>query len=572
MKAITITSTNLIFKFVIIVIAAMTVLLSTGFVHANQNRPTHWIVLIHGLGGDASTWGYAEQALKKQLEEIQPQYQVQTENFAYPSGEKHLRTFDFAEKYLGPFLSQKINAHNLRDQDRITLIGHSQGGTIATIWYGDALLDTLKSAEETIIAKHVDQIITIGTPFWGSKLATRFTDNSKLNWSKIAFLESLAKFNRAEIQDLSLGDNTEYKFRRTAIAASRKPSINSIFKARMVNISGVLPTNPNALFIPIKELENKSLQETWAAKIGRQFVQFMYSYFAKSKFGGNRPESDSAVMAPSSRMEFIYTDNLQNESENLNFENFKDSNIFSDSEFIVTESLHAPVDLSTQVGMASIPRTCIVNRQCAHPTFGYILDSAANCKYSNCIDTYLSERKLLNSDVEWRKASKTIENTLQGFTLDITVRLPSDYVLPDDLWQQRSGPEELSGSPFFKVDNLFSRYIHFQTTGLEQQFPQHQYVDIQVARKGELYSQTAKLREISFRDKSHTDLRLTVTGIIKPNLLAQSHPVDYKNAMSKGFALPVTVELPGLKIQKIIAKIKPVFSTYVEYSAKLISK
>lgn len=151
------------------------------------------IFLIHGIGGNAKSFGHMDEYLKR----LDACYQVHS--FEYDTGNSSLSTYDFAFHFQ-EFLSEKITKEEVRTFDKISLIMHSQGGLVGNLW-----LDLVRETSPAIY-NQIDAFITLSTPHWGAEIA---------NIGKHLFFtlpegvrNPLSPFGRIELNEMSYGSRT----------------------------------------------------------------------------------------------------------------------------------------------------------------------------------------------------------------------------------------------------------------------------------------------------------------------------------------------------------------------------
>lgn len=122
-----------------------------------------------------------------------------TTSFGYDTGNSSLSTYDFAGHF-HQFVMEKVNAGTISSADKISLIMHSQGGVIGNIW-----LNTIKQIDSNLFSQ-VDSFITLSTPHWGADMA---------NLGKSIFFtlppgmgNALSPFGRIELNEMSYGSGT----------------------------------------------------------------------------------------------------------------------------------------------------------------------------------------------------------------------------------------------------------------------------------------------------------------------------------------------------------------------------
>lgn len=151
------------------------------------------IFLIHGIGGGETTFGVMDQYLEK----VNPCNKASV--FVYNTGDSALSTYNFADD-LNSFISQHVEKNKLSDNDKISLIMHSQGGLVGSLW----LLNAKISQPE--LYKKVDSFITLSTPYWGSTMAIV---GQKFFFTLPTEMDNpISPLGRIELQEMSFGSNT----------------------------------------------------------------------------------------------------------------------------------------------------------------------------------------------------------------------------------------------------------------------------------------------------------------------------------------------------------------------------
>jgi hypothetical protein len=186
------------------------------------------IFLIHGIGGNAKSFGSMENYLKS----MDDCYQVHS--FEYDTGNSALSTYDFSASF-DQYITKKINEKVITPQDKISLIMHSQGGLVGNLW-----LDRVRESN-TSVYQQVDAFITLSTPHWGAEIA---------NLGKHLFFtlpegvrNPISPFGRVELNEMSYGSRTI-------------ENLNSIF------IQNLRPTNFRPLAVGgVHKIKNKVLGE-----------------------------------------------------------------------------------------------------------------------------------------------------------------------------------------------------------------------------------------------------------------------------------------------------------------------
>jgi hypothetical protein len=573
----------------------------SGCIHSTSKErgiaslPRHVIIGVHGIGGSAETWGELENpkdpsspvtmglALEKHLREINPNYEHKFYNFTYKASKEYKNTFEYAEGRLSDFIDDIFKDREIQPEDKISFVAHSQGGLVTMIWYVDSLVTDALNQEGQYrkdlkrfakYARQVDSITTVGTPFWGSKLATRFSDPANVNLPMV-----LGMFNPHEMHDMAFNSNTVYKFRRSTIALSKRPELKKLFTAKLVNIAGIFPKDQNKLYY--KHVHN---DKSFMTKATRFILDTLRSFFFDVGFGGDRYESDVAVLAPSSRLGFMYADDLDDGSRaEITGESFKEADFFDGSKWILTESLHSPISPAHNVGMAYLPKYCMDIKACDHPTYRYILNSVANCDgMKNCNTAVLNQ---INEDqnalnAEDNKINAGLQSKLQGYEVEMVLRLPGrEYDLEDPRFKKTWKDVGVNyydhhpngdnpGDPAawkFSQKKFYTRSVGLNTNkeGMLKKAA-NPLVDVFIGEDIEPISKIASFKDILFRDSEHTDIRLHLTGYVRPSEEGKKNMAAYNAAVEKGIDVPVVIDLPGLKKRNMVVRVKPAYSTFVE--------
>ena len=258
---------------------------------SNANfKPRHLVITVHGLSENAETFGYFGDVTTKYLKELNPNYEVKVVNFIYPSGQSEKNGAIEFSQGLGEFIKTQFADRPVTIADKISIVGHSQGGLIAYLWFFRSILN---HTDDFKYVRQIDSLITLGTPFWGSKISSILTD--KRNVDVIPFIKLFApdnfKMTRREIADLAYGSDTVDTFRRLAVKMDNEPELDVELEklpVRLINITGVLPAKQEDLY-------QSETAENAASKMTRMMVNSIYKLFKKSYAGNKRVESDIAV-------------------------------------------------------------------------------------------------------------------------------------------------------------------------------------------------------------------------------------------------------------------------------------
>ncbi len=550
---------------------------------SNDSPPRHIVISVHGLSGDPSNFGFLGEALTSHLQGLRPNERTEYYSVSYPTGQKSTNSiYDFAYDYLGPFIQNQVfGIQDIRPEDRITLIGHSQGGLVSMIWYVDSLIpaDPHRSTEQSReypvkfqkYAQQVDSIITLGSPFWGSQLASRFSDELKPNLNELLGLS-----NQFELESLQLGSNTVYRFRRTSIGLSQKNIYGSALKARFVNLAGIYPESDSSLF------NSNPDGTTEASKWTRRIYRLIRSFLIKTPFGEERYEGDMAVLYPSAHLGFLYAQNLDPQSDQeIRGSDFQFANESPSSNFstIAIEAAHSYVDSRYNISMALVPKECLKIETCIHPSYQYILQETASCGQGGCDPDV--EQKFSESFEKARPGQVVKDQQLQasvrGFLVEVNLRLPDlNYDIESSQYKKHPGMYFESPVPEPKIGDemavkwvlnpkfFFRRAVQLNTDKDDYVMNMSPLARVRLGRKSEFLSKTATLQVIVDKGSARKDLRFVVTGSVTPSEAGIREPEAYRRLLQNGIDLPIQVSLPGLKPRSFYVRVRPGYSSFLD--------
>ncbi|MGZ3809954.1 MAG: esterase/lipase family protein, partial [Bacteriovorax sp.] len=359
------------------------------------SKPRHLIFLVHGIAGSAKSFGHMDEALTRHLNASKidnVSYDNIVKSFVYDTFNNQKNTEQFA-KDLGRAIDQFFSENGeIRPQDKISLVAHSQGGIVSLIWLYNATLGNADFHPKYV--SHVDSYITLGTPFWGAKIAL-FAENLKKATVK-GHDDSAPLFGGdRQLEDMSFGSQVINNFRTNATRPEFQEALRKMnLHVRPVNFGG-------------------------AASSMKMLAPFA--------IGKKEYEDDTAVPLPSSRLDFIYASSLKSDYEDGEVLQSTDFHETHYSPFHVVDALHLTYMRMVKKwsAVADIPSECIKNANCDHPTFKYVL---AHLKH----DTNVPNEKLLSK--------------MSGYLLDINLRLPvGDTLSAEDVnFEFTSNDKDLS--------------------------------------------------------------------------------------------------------------------------------
>lgn len=324
-------------------------------VFANQSLPEvmpssrHFIIFVHGIGGNSESFGAMPAALVSHLDERKPQVSHLAYTFTYPTENPKLTTDDFAIS-LGQFLKNTVG--RLYSTDKISFVAHSQGGLVATIWYFHASLGKAKFNPE--YAKHIENFVTLGTPFWGSKVASVLISDNLPDFLK-AKIEKISRGGRAQLEEMAVGSRTNINFRRNVLQTRQSEFVEMFHRIRPLNIAGIAN---------ISELVEANLPP--AAPLLEVFKPLL--------FGGRHFESDMMVSIPSARFDSIYSQDIREDYVENTIDGANGHPITTNySPFLIVKSIHASPMAESVYDLSFLPSKCMNISACDHPTYLHIL-------------------------------------------------------------------------------------------------------------------------------------------------------------------------------------------------------
>jgi len=340
-----------------------------------SKKPKHVIFLIHGIGGNKTHFGYMAKALPKILNKKDPSTKYMARSIEYDTGNNEKTPYDFA-KDINLIIQRTTASGKFKKEDKISLIMHSQGGLIGSIWMLQSLMSTPGYGSPDDL-EQLDCFITLGSPFWGAKTAQWGHEVKDLT-GKLG-VDVPLPYGKKELEQMSFGSDMIYDFRMAMIDPKYKEHIEYLQShVRFLNVVGVVDLlNPLGVFVS----------------------------------GTGKYEDDGAVPLSSARFNFLYNQDLKedyNPAEVTHLSQVREINM---APYVVVNAMHrSPLpEVANFAGIAQIPKTCIKKESCGHPTFPYLW------------------KHILGKTVE------QMDDTLgdfKTFLLDINVRVESDQDYP----------------------------------------------------------------------------------------------------------------------------------------------
>lgn len=297
---------------------------------SNSTTSRHFIFLIYGIGGSKETFGEMERALVTSLDE-----NVITRSIEYSTGDHQLDTRFFAKEVSEAIKKIVLENGGFLEKDKVSMIMHSQGGIVGTIYLYELFKGNPLFWQEP--KKHMDSFITLGTPYWGAKVANIGDELSGI----VQSIDAL-KMGKNELKGMSFYSDTIYNFRHTIIDKNFADLIEEIKKSvRIMHLAG----KASAL-----------------------------NFLAPFVVGKNAYEDDGAVSIPSSRFDFLYY--VQEESDHsrsIKKEQFESTALIENYKIIDALHVSHKGDDPKYYAEAFIPKDCIDEIICDHPSYKLIV-------------------------------------------------------------------------------------------------------------------------------------------------------------------------------------------------------
>jgi len=323
---------------------------SIAFANAWAETPKHYVFLVHGIGATPSTFGPMKEALLREAKGFDQHTDWKFESFAYDTGNDKKGVVEFSIE-LADFISKKFKeSGSLNPEDKFSLIMHSQGGLIGL----NFLINSFKGNNiyHPELKNHLDAFITMGTPYWGAKIAV--FANRMMPILSYLNLPISNKFGDEELKDMELASDFGATMREELISPSTQPILEELKEqGRFLVFSGV--TERLNLLSPLSS-------------------------------GKGRYEDDTAVPIPSSRLDFIFYKDSDGHKDNVTSTEFQQTGLIDPANYIVVNAFHSSPFPQKKgfPGIAKLPDRCvnISYQDCDHPTYPLLVQHLFNVERS----------------------------------------------------------------------------------------------------------------------------------------------------------------------------------------------
>jgi len=339
---------------------------SSVFASKAQCPSIHHVFLVHGIASKSErTFGHLKKAFEAQLaREDKKCYEVHL--FNYETGNDEKSALSFAKDF-----HETVKKKVLIFTDKLSIVAHSQGGIVSLLW----MINSYKKNKQFTpsFMSNLESFTSLSTPFWGAGIA------SVGNFIRAPYY---LPFGKTELREMSFGSDTISKLFRFFTEASSSYYEDKLRKnVRVLNIAGV--TSALTAFQRVG-LRTRTL------------------------------ENDLVVSAPSARLGFLVAEDKRKEYSKGDVWGERQFQKNDFGNYHIVKGAHFRAPYFGLKGTAKIPKKCIKDFNCKHPSFKLI--------YNNIMDNPLElDRKIalkttifrininVNLPVEWLKKHKQEE-------------------------------------------------------------------------------------------------------------------------------------------------------------------
>jgi pimeloyl-ACP methyl ester carboxylesterase len=509
-------------------------------------KPKNYIIVMHGLSGSPESFQGMLPSLEDHLGQINPNYDYIPLRFKYSSGAKGADIERFVSEFEN-YLVKEIPV--LNQEDKISIIAHSQGGLVGYLWYLKAL-DGVDLKQRSYMER-VNGFVTLGTPFWGSR--TTFLLGKVLPSKAIKdFVYDKMRYGDQEVVDITSASEKIYNY---FSKMASKNTVNVFYDPRMLNIMAVVP-----------EMKGEEVPKNYFLKTFNDLKKKVVKVFDMRLNQGLRWESDQAVNVSSGRLGFYYfSDDIYEYMElgkrtNVLKDDFNYARYFkTDPKVIMVEGAHAKASgYDAGYAIASIPDECIQPDKCVSTTYVHILKHLANCeKPANALGTCrINAYNSIVQNLEVAKKSLSLETSemihkdMRTFSLGFDIELPKNFVPPLELLLDSNVTNYLQVNYVVGNDNK-KHLLDVKKDGLIKNASQLNY-EIRLGRRFEWGS-----RIVNY-SATKNKLNIQITGNVSPI----NDKVKWD--VTRDYPLQMVINIPGLKKRTLVIPVRPTYTTFLD--------
>lgn len=385
-------------------------------------------------------------------------------------------------------------------------------------------------------------------------------------------MSSYGNMSHHEMDNMRLTSNAINSMRLYRIRHLLSEENRNRFKAKWTSIVGVFPC--------LGKKDKGSTCTDFVSEDYRRVNDGFVTLFS----GLKRRETDGPVMGPSAVADFIfYTERPGNENQKISFNQFYNTDVLQQSagvknEEIFVENMHATVvpalegvsglfksvgvaganamknfDASLGVDVVIVNKECSNPKTCEHPNYRHMLQALANCQAGNptyCDESFMNQYYGVDSSSQRMVDNENLKKELGSFVITMNVRFPKNLKLPSDL----------------KTNPL--RYFKFTTVNYSNNPWEEDRADtkdlpyaVQINRKREIISSYSYLKQYG----DSQVLSIFFIGRAWPKMGYQAKGSEM---LAAGVPVNLSVNIPGVQAREITAKIKPTYTTYIDFYLK----
>ncbi len=387
-------------------------------------------------------------------------------------------------------------------------------------------------------------------------------------------MASVGNVSPKELDNMRLTSDVINEMRVGRIKHVLNEELRNRFKARWTSIVGVFP----CLGKKDKGLTCAEFSSEDYKRVNEGLVTLFSGLF--------RRETDGPVMSPSAVADFLfYVERPGNESADITPEQFQSTQQIQktkqvDNKEIFVENMHATVvpalealsgslqsvgasgatamknfDSSLGVDVVIVNKECSNPATCEHPNYKHMLQTLANCDghSSNvCNEEYMNQFYHVGNNSLRMLENNKLKEELGSFVLTFNIRLPKNLIISEDT------KKNLISNLRFKIP-----YVNYGSGpwGDNRIDAVTAPYGIQLSRKNEIISSYAYLT----KDANNQVLRAFFVGRAwgKPGRVAEA-----KQQLNTGVPVSVQINIPGVKVRQVTARVKPTYTTYVDMYMK----
>lgn len=581
---------------------------------SDAEKHKHYVMTLHGVRGNAESYGDFHELVKSHLNQVDPAYDVVPLNITYSIGKLNF-TEEAATEEINKQLVEKIG--DMGPLDKLSIVAYSMGGQVGMAWY----YNTIKSSNPVYqkFARQAVKFISLDAAYWGAVEAGLATSDINVlkKTLKLVVAEMAAAIRSAateyggsytgsavkafqenvsdklvyaaidrlstvkQIQDfydhhqfMIANNQTLAQIAKISFAEIQALSAGSLVPS-FLRLNHITSPNPNMKWVSVATLIQCIEKDVNVGQAGctltNPILQKINEAFGKYTFGFTRRETDNAVITPSANAQFLYaSDSNKNyaDGELTPASAFRYSIPENNHKIYLAEALHATVIAKSQAEQAAK-----ILGKFGESMKSFVGDVVLVYK-EDCADVKKCSHPVYKYVIdELADCSRPNSTCDQDGYEDVVGALLKNKV--DDTAAQESLKSELHGFVLelnlrvpkgynlaaINSTNIFSN-LRFNyapgraATHTLASAPGAPYF-MEIARPLEVGSALVK-KVTEYADQDQ--LKIHLTGIMAAQ---PGQRYDYA-ALEKGMEIPFEINLPNLKSRKVNAVVRPYHSTFID--------